>query len=259
MGTLGEESVSPELVLVDPELARRLRPIASKGGSAPVGVGRRADPGAGGRSSPAGRDQRPCRHGKASPPRSATGSAWRRHRGGCSVLGVCRRSPVPRRGRRDSRMGAGAGTRRRAGWSRRCRSPRLRPRRVLDGAWPVVQGFPQRHVQQPGKLLCREASVHSARQSKQRSELGADPLRDLLQRRFHPSEARGRWRPGRGEPTCRLRHFGAGMAEACVPASTAGPCARATATPASGRFLGGKLTSYGPVVSRGVLVVPRGH
>jgi hypothetical protein len=35
MGTFGEESVSPELVLVDPELARRLRPIASKGGWSP--------------------------------------------------------------------------------------------------------------------------------------------------------------------------------------------------------------------------------
>jgi hypothetical protein len=35
MGTFGEELVSPELVLVDPELARRLRPIASKGGWSP--------------------------------------------------------------------------------------------------------------------------------------------------------------------------------------------------------------------------------
>ena len=35
MGTFGEELVSPELVLVDPELARRLRPIASKGAWSP--------------------------------------------------------------------------------------------------------------------------------------------------------------------------------------------------------------------------------
>ena len=35
MSTFGEELVSPELVLVDPELARRLRPIASKGGWSP--------------------------------------------------------------------------------------------------------------------------------------------------------------------------------------------------------------------------------
>jgi hypothetical protein len=35
MGTFGEELVSPELVLVDPELARRLRPIASRGGWSP--------------------------------------------------------------------------------------------------------------------------------------------------------------------------------------------------------------------------------
>jgi len=34
-GTFGEELVSPELVLVDPQLARRLRPIASKGGWSP--------------------------------------------------------------------------------------------------------------------------------------------------------------------------------------------------------------------------------
>lgn len=35
MRTFGQESVSPELVLIDPELARRLRPIASKGSWSP--------------------------------------------------------------------------------------------------------------------------------------------------------------------------------------------------------------------------------
>jgi hypothetical protein len=156
-----------------------------KRGLVPIGVGRRAHPRAG--RIPAGCDpDRAATEGESAG--TTTGSAWRCYRGGCSVLGVCRRSPLPWGGRGNSRKGAGAGTRRRATWPagvaahgfdrEQCSTA---PSRSYNGSRKGTYSNPESFSPESLRPLCRQSN----------SELAEDPLRDVLQHCFHSRRLTG--------------------------------------------------------------------
>ena len=148
----------------------------------PIGVGRRVHPGAG-RSSPAGRDPT-GRHGKR----------VRRQR-----HGLCVAPPSRWLQRARGLPPEPCSTERKAEDKEGC--TRWHPK---AGGWPAgvaAHGFDREKCSTaPGRSykgsrkatfsnaesLCVEGRRPLCHQSKQRSELAADPLRDLLQHRFHP-------------------------------------------------------------------------